>query len=109
MKPCVKSKLVSKNCPTNCPFSGVSNIIPVLHTGYFYVLNLKNLCNNSLKLLMKFLLIFSLIVHEKSLDITDNKEKDFDDNINFCQCIPFLGKYRILNLKDWFGKKKKLY
>jgi len=33
-------------------------IYPVLNTEYFYVLNLKNLGNNSFNLLMKFILIF---------------------------------------------------
>jgi len=55
----------------------------VLHTRYFYVLNSKNLVNNSFILLMKFLLIFSLIVYRKSMNIPDDKEEDFDDSNNF--------------------------
>jgi hypothetical protein len=33
---------------------------------------------------------FSLIVHEKSLNIPDDKEEDFDNNINFLYFISFL-------------------
>lgn len=54
----------------------------VLHTGYIYDLNWKNLCNNLFNLLMKFYKFF-LIVNKKSLNIPDAKEEDFYDNINF--------------------------
>jgi len=55
----------------------------VLHTGYYYVLNLKKINKNSFNLLMKFLLIFLRLFMRKTLKIPNDKGEDFNDNINF--------------------------
>ena len=53
---------------------------------------------------------FSLIVHEKSLNIPDDKEEDFDDNINFyIQCLLLIKNTEYKILKDQFGGKKVYY
>ncbi|KAG4102570.1 hypothetical protein H8356DRAFT_1324470 [Neocallimastix lanati (nom. inval.)] len=49
----------------------------VVHTEYFYTLNLKNLDNNFIQLVDEIFISFSRIVHEKSMCIPDDKEEDF--------------------------------
>jgi len=59
MKPYAKNKLVLEVCPKHAVLVEMkATVYLVLHTEYFYVLNLKNLANNLFNLLMKFLINF---------------------------------------------------
>jgi len=70
----VKNKLISENCSTCCPCCSENNDINSFT---------QNLGNNSFNLLIEFFINFSLIIHEKSLTIPNDKEEDFNNKINF--------------------------
>ena len=57
-----------------------------------------------MKFYINFSLIIQMIIHKKSLNILDNKEKDLGDNIKFFYVLYLLSwwKYCIRNLNDWF-------
>ena len=57
---------------------------------------------------MKFFINFSLIAHEKSLNIPDDKEEDFDDNINFYVLCLLLGGNAVFEiLKIGSGERRR--
>jgi len=61
-------------------------------------LNLKNLSNNSFILVDEIFNNFSLIAHKKSLNIHDDKEEDFDNNINFYMLYLLLGENAVYKI-----------
>ena len=65
---------------------------------------MKKLDNNSFKFVDEIFIIFSMIVHEKSLNIPDGKEKGFNDYFFFYSLCLLLGEnavYEIITIGKW--------
>ena len=83
MKSFVKSKLVLENCLTCCPwYNEINSILSFIH----WILlrpKFEEFKRQCIYFIDETFINFSLIVHGKSLNITNDKEENFDDNINF--------------------------
>ena len=103
----MKINLVSEDFPICFPLCyDESNSTPSFtHQILFQVLNLKNLGKPFIQFVDEHFINFSLIVHEKSLNISDDKKKDFKDNINFFFKLYLLfGRnivYQLLKISFW--------
>ena len=85
--------MFSEYCQTFCPCCRVSNSI-LLCPKFF------KFRKRYIQFVDEIFINFSLIVHEKSLNIPDSKEEGFNDCINFYVLYLLLGwKCTILNLK----------
>ena len=101
VKTYVKSNIVSEDCPTCCPCCGESNSIPSFTHWILLCPKFEEFRQHFIPFVDEIFINFSLIVHEKSLNIPDDKEEDFDDNINFYVLCLLLGGnavYEILKI-----------
>jgi len=91
VKSYVNSKLVLEDCPIMLSLLWWKyQAYLVLHMGYFYVLNLKNLGNNEFILFTKFLLIFFWLFMRNKWRFLMAKRKNLIIVINFyIMCSPY--------------------
>jgi len=77
----IKRKIVSEDCPKCCPYCDVS--LPSFSHWIFACKELKNYRNKSLPFLDGLFLKFAMIIEQKSLDVSLDSEKDYDNNIYY--------------------------
>ena len=77
----IKRKIVSEDCPKCCPYCGVS-VLSFSHW-IFACKELENYRNKSLPFLDDLFLKFAMIIEQKSLDVSLDLEKDYDNNIYY--------------------------
>jgi hypothetical protein len=77
----IKRKIVSEDCPKCCPCCGVS--VPSFSHWIFACKELENYRNKSLPFLDDLFLKFAMIIEQKSLDVSLDSEKDYDNNIYY--------------------------
>ena len=85
----IKRKIVSEDCPKCFPCCGVS--VPSFSHWIFACKELENYRNDSLPFLDDFFLKFALIIEQKSLDVSFDSEKDYDNNIYYFILSALLG------------------
>jgi hypothetical protein len=71
--------LLNSDCPKCCPYCGVS--VPSFSHWIFACEELENYKNNSLPFLDDLFLKFAMIIEQKSLDVSLDSEKNYDNNI----------------------------
>lgn len=100
--------IVSDNCPTCCPCCGKSNIIPSFTHWILSCSKFDEFREQYIQFVDDIFINFSLIVHEKSLNISDNSEKDFEDNLNFYVLCLLLGGNAVFeNLHISSGERRR--
>ena len=85
----IKRKIVSEDCPKCCPCCGVS--VPSFSHWIFACKELENYTNKSLPFLDDLFLKFAMIIEQKSLDVSLDSEKDYDNNIYYYIFSALLG------------------
>jgi len=97
----IKRKIVSEDCPKCCPCCGIS--VPSFSHWIFACKELKNYRNKSLPFLDDLFLKFALIIEQKSLDISFDSEKDYDNNIYYftLSALPLLQRIRYVYQYIW--------
>ena len=103
----IKRKIVSEDCPKCCPCCGVS--VPSFSHWIFACKELENYRNKSLPFLDDLFLKFALIIEQKSLDVSTDSEKDYDNNIYYFILSALLGGrsiYEKIKLND--GEQRQL-
>ena len=75
----IKRKIVSEDCPKCCPCCGVS--VPSFFHWIFDCKELENYRNKSFPFLDDLFWKFAMIIEQKSLDVSLDSEKDYDNNI----------------------------
>ena len=78
-----------------------SIVYPGLLIGLRFVLNSTNLEYNSFLFVDVIFFNFSVIVHEKLLNIPDSLENGFESNLNFCILCLLLGGYPIFEILNF--------
>jgi len=79
----------SEDCPKWCPCCGVS--VVSFHHWTFACKELENYRNKSLPFLDDLFLKFAMIIEQKSLDVSLDSEKDYDNNIYYFILSALLG------------------
>ena len=104
----IKRKIVSEDCPKCCPCCGVS--VPNFSHWIFACKELENYRNKSLPFLDDRFLKFSMIIEQKSLDVSLDSEKDYGNNIYYfiLQCSSWRGVQYIKKLKVNDGDQRQL-
>jgi len=74
----IKRKIVSEDCPKCCPCCGVS--VPGFSHRIFTCKELENYRNKYLPFLDDLILKFEMKIEQKSLDVSLDSEKDYDNN-----------------------------
>jgi len=103
----LKKKIVSENCPKCCRCCGVS--ITSFSHWIFDCKELENYRNKSLPFLDDLFLKFAMIIEQKSLDVSLDSEKDYDNNIYYFILSSLLGGrsiYEKIKLSD--GEQRQL-
>lgn len=103
----IKRKIVSEDCPKCCPCCGVS--VPSFSHWIFACKELENYRNKSLPFLDDLFLKFAMIIEQKSLDVSTDSEKDYDNNIYYFILSALLGGrsiYEKIKLND--GEQRQL-
>jgi len=103
----IKRKIVSEDCPKFCPCCGV--IENNFSHWIFACKELENYRNNSLPILDGFFLKFAMIIEQKSLDVSLDSEKDYDNNIYYFILSALLGRrsiYEKIKVND--GEQRQL-
>ena len=85
----IKRKIVSEDCPKCCPCCGVS--VPSFSHWIFVCKELENYRNKSLLFLDDIFLKFAMIIKQKSLDVSLDSEKNYDNNIYYYILSALLG------------------
>ena len=85
----IKRKIISEDCPKCCPFCSVS--VPSFSHWIFACKKLENCNNKSLPFLGDLFLKFAMIIEQKSLDVSLDSEKDYDNNIYYFILNALLG------------------
>jgi len=85
----IKRKIFSEDCHKCCPCCGVS--VPSFSHWIFACKELENYRNNSLPFLDDLFLKFAMIIKQKSLDVSLDSEKDYDNNIYYYILSALLG------------------
>jgi len=96
----IKRKVVSEDCPICCPCCGVN--VPSFSHWIFACKELENYRNKSLPFLDDLFLKFAMIIEQKSLDVSFDSEKNYDNNIYyFILSAPLGGSiYEKIKLND---------
>jgi len=85
----LKGKIVSEDCPKCCPCCGVS--VPCFSHWIFSCKEMENYRNKSLPVLDDLFLKFAMITEQKSLDVSLDSEKDYNNNIYYYILSALLG------------------
>jgi len=85
----IKIKIVSEDCPKCCLCCGVS--VPRFSHWIFACIELENYRNKSLPFLDDLFLKSTMIIEQKSLDVSLDSEKDYDNNIYYFILSALLG------------------
>jgi len=93
----IKRKIVSEDCPKCYPCCGVS--VPSFSHWIFTCNELENYRNKSLLFLDDLFLKFAMIIEQKSLDVSIDSEKDYDNNIYYFILSALLGRRSIYEKK----------
>ena len=103
----IKRKIVSEDCPKCCPCCGVS--VPSFSHWIFACKELENYRNKSLPFLDDLFLKFSMIIEQKSLNVSLDSEKDYDNNIYYYILSALLGRRSIYSkIKVNDGEQRQL-
>ena len=102
----IKRKIVSEDCPIYCPCCGVS--IPRFSHWIFACKELENYRNKSLPFLDELFLKFAMIIEQKSLDVSLDSEKDYDNNIYYYILSALLGRSIYSKIKVNDGEHRQL-
>jgi len=103
-----KRNIVSDNCPTCCPCCGNINSVPSFTHWVMSCSKFDEFRTQFIQFVDDIFINFSLIVHEKSLNILDNSEKDFEDNLNFYVLCLLLGGNAVFeNLHIRSGERRR--
>jgi len=103
----IKRKIVSEDCPKCCPCCGVS--VPSFSHWIFACKELENYRNKSLPFLDDLFLKFAMIIEQKSLNVSLDSEKDYDNNIYYFILSAFLGRRSIYEkIKHIDGEQRQL-
>ena len=103
----IKRKIVSEDCPKCCPYGGVS--VPSFSHWIFTCKELEYYRNKYLPFLDDLFLKFALIIEQKSLDVSLDSEKDYDNNIYYFILSALLGRrsiYEKIKVND--GEQRQL-
>ena len=85
----IKRKMVSEDCSKCCPCCGIS--VPSFSHWIFACKELENYRNKSLPFLDDIFLKFAMVIEQKSLDVSLDLEKDYDNNIYYYILSALLG------------------
>jgi hypothetical protein len=103
----IKRKIVSEDCPKCCPCCGVS--VPNFSHWIFACKELENYKNKSLPFLNDLFLKFAMIIEQKSLNVSLDSEKDYDNNIYYYMLSALLGGRSIYSkIKVYDGEQRQL-
>ncbi|KAG4090724.1 hypothetical protein H8356DRAFT_1341342 [Neocallimastix lanati (nom. inval.)] len=91
-----KFDIISGNCPKFCPCCGVS--VPSFSHWIFAYKELENYRNKSLPFLDDLFLKFEMVIKQKSLDISLDSERDYDNNIYYFILSALLGGQLVDNI-----------
>ena len=94
----IKSNMVSAECPSCCPCCGETNSVPSFTHWVMSCSKFNEFREHFIRFVDDIFINFSLIVHEKSLNIPDNSENDFEDNLNFYVLCLLLGGNAIFEI-----------
>ena len=101
VRPLIRRNLVLRSCPKRCPccYLGPPSFA-------HWVLNcnaLNHLREKFLKFIDGFFIKVTLLVHEKSLEVSEESERDYEDNVNYLIVSSLLGGkrwYKISKMSD---------
>jgi len=95
----IKRNIVSSDCPSYCPCCG--NGIPSFTHWVLSCSKFNEIRSQFIRFVDDLSINFSLIKEQKSLEVSTESEKDFEDNINFffTYCASFLAEVQYL--KYW--------
>jgi len=103
----IKRKIISEDCPKCRLCCSVS--VPSFSHWIFAYKELENYRNKSLPFLDDLFLKFAMIIEQKSLDVSLNSEKDYDNNIYYFILSALLGGHSIYSkIKVNDGKQRQL-
>ena len=96
VKTYIKRNIVMAECPTCCPCCGSS--IPSFTHWVLTCPKFDEFRQQFIPLVDDFFINFSLISIQKSLNLSDDSEKDFEDNINFLVLCLLLGGNMVFDI-----------
>ena len=105
----IKSKTIFDTCPSCCPCCGGANSVSSFTHWVMSCPKFDEFREQFIPFVDDFFINFSLIVHEKSLNIPDDLENDFEDNLNFYVLYLILGGNAILEtLRIRSGERRRI-
>ena len=105
----IKNKTILDTCPTCCPCCGETNSVPTFTHWVMSCTKFNEFREQFIQFVDDIFINFSLIIYEKSLNITDDSENDFEDNLNFYVLCLLLGGnaiFEILRIRS--GERRRL-
>jgi len=105
----IKSKTIFDTCPSCCPCCGGANSVSSFTHWVMSCPKFDEFREQFIPFVDDFFINFSLIVHEKSLNIPDDLENDFEDNLNFYVLCLLLGGNAIFEtLRIRSGERRRI-
>ena len=107
VKTLIKSNIVSPDCPSCCPCCG--NGIPSFTHWVLLCPKLNEIRSQCISFVDDLFINLSIIVRQKSLNVSTDSEKDFEDNINFYVLCILLGGNTIFEILDLNSEERRRF